>query len=286
MSNAGAITNVADTALWMAHIRAMENRRSDAIVRDPLASLLAGDRGRRIARSMPHSAATAWGMIIRTSAIDRLIDEGLKLGVDTVLNLGAGFDTRPYRMHLPSGIRWIEVDFPDLIESKNAQLLSHTPACNVERIGMDLSNRTSRNELFATIGKKAKNGLVISEGIIPYFSNDAAAQLARDLYGIPSFCHWIHDFDNAGERRKMPASWEKKLTAAPFLFQVKDWFEFFKQAGWHAHKIITSANEAEHLHRPFPLTFPLGLLMRALPKPMRRQILSLSGAVLMEKMKV
>ncbi len=283
MNDAGVITNVADTALWMAYIRAMENQRAGAVIRDPLAALLAGDRGRKIARSMPHSATTAWGMIIRTSAIDRLILEALPLGVDTVLNLGAGFDTRPYRMELPSGIRWIEVDLPDLIESKNAMLRSHAPVCSVERIGMDLSNRSSRNELFAKFGKEAKNGLVISEGLIPYFSNDAAAQLATDLYGIPSFCRWIHDFDDAGERRKMPRSWAQKLEAAPFLFQVKDWFEFFKQTGWHANKVITSADQSERLDRPFPLAFPLGLLMYALPKSMRRQVLSATGAVMMEK---
>ena len=286
MTDDGMITNVADTALWMAHIRAEENRRSDATVRDPLAALLAGDRGRKIARSIPHSTVAAWGMVIRTSAIDRLIHEALQLGVDTVLNLGAGLDTRPYRMNLPSVVRWIEIDFPDLIESKNTKLLAYAPTCRVERIGLDLSNLSSRNELFAKLGDEAKNALVISEGVIPYFSTDDVAHLAQDLYRVPSFCHWIHDFDNAGERRKMPRSWEKVLEAAPFRFQVKDWFEFFKQAGWQAHKVITSAEESEQLHRPFPLVFPFGLLMRALPKTMRRQILGLSGAVRMGKLKL
>lgn len=285
MTAAGVIRHVADTALWMAHIRSMESRRPDAAFHDPLAELLAGERGRKIASSIPHSAVAAWGMVIRTSAIDRLIDEALQLGVDTVLNLGAGLDTRPYRMNLPSGIRWIEIDFPDLIESKNATLLAYAPACSVERIALDLSNRSSRNELFAKLAGEAKNALVISEGVIPYFSADDVAQLAKDLYRVPTFYHWIHDFDNAGERRKIPKSWQKKLEAAPFLFQVKDWFEFFKRAGWQAHKVITSADESEQVHRPFPLVFPLGLLMRVLPKSMRRQILSLSGAVRMEKLK-
>jgi methyltransferase (TIGR00027 family) len=278
-----AIRHVADTALWMAHIRAVENRRSNAAFHDSLAALLAGDRGRRIARSIPHSTAAAWGMVIRTSAIDRLIVEALSLGVDTVLNLGAGFDTRPYRMSLPAGLRWIEVDFPDLVESKNAKLAATAPVCKVERIGMDLSDRAARNDLFARLGGVAKNGLLISEGLIPYFSNEDVDDLARGLHRTPSFRHWIQDFDNAGERRRMPKSWEKKLAAAPFLFQAKDWFEFFKQAGWKTQKVITSAEESELIHRPYPFVFPMGFLMHALPKSIREKVLSVSGAVLFKK---
>jgi hypothetical protein len=82
----------------------------------------------------------------------------------------------------------------------------------------------------------------------------------------------------------MPKSWDDKFKAAPLIFQVKDWFEFFRQASWQPKKVITSADEAQRIHRSFPLTFPMGLLMRALPQSMRQKILSTTGAVLMEKM--
>lgn len=49
-------------------------------------------RGRAIARALPRAAMVEWGMIMRTAAIDRLIDEAIKAGVDTVMNLGAGLD--------------------------------------------------------------------------------------------------------------------------------------------------------------------------------------------------
>src|SRR5271165_4266598 len=106
------IRTVADTALWIATIRAKEGERADAVFHDPLASILAGERGRKITRSFSRSAMVAWGVVLRTSAIDRLINEALQIGVDTVLNLGAGLDTRPYRMDLPSHLRWIEIDLP------------------------------------------------------------------------------------------------------------------------------------------------------------------------------
>jgi methyltransferase (TIGR00027 family) len=276
-----AITHVTDTALWVAACRATEAEKVDASIQDPLATVLAGERGRKIARSIPRSASVAWGVIVRTSAIDRLIDEAVEAGIDTVLNLGAGLDTRPYRMNLPAHLRWLEIDFPKLVELKNARLLGHKAVCTVERIGLDLSDRSSRKELFAQIGAASRSTLVIAEGVIPYFSNDDVASLARDVSSIASFRRWILDFDNAGKRR-MPRGWARKLQAAPFLFSVDDWFEFFKQAGWRPRKVISSAEESERLNRPYPFPFPWGLIMRALPE-VRRRVLTVSGAVSMEK---
>jgi methyltransferase (TIGR00027 family) len=276
------ITDVSDTALWIAAIRERENERDDAAFRDSLASILAGDRGRRMARSFSRSSMMAWGVVARTSAIDRLINESLLSGVDTVLNLGAGMDTRPYRMSLPPQLRWVEVDYANIVAAKSASLLEFTPACRLERVGMDLLDRSSRSELLVRCTAQSKRTLVITEGVISYFSNDAAAALAQDLYAAPSIRLWIQDFDNAGQRR-LPKGWERKLQAAPFLFNAKDWFEFFKTAGWQSHRVITNIEEAERIHRPYPIDFPFGLILRALPRDMRTKILGLSGAVLLDK---
>ena len=280
MSVSSAITSVADTALWMAAVRAAEGKRADAAFHDPLGSILAGDRGRKIAGSFSRTAMIAWGVVLRTSAIDRLILEALKSGVDTVLNLGAGMDTRPYRMDLPSQLRWIEVDLPALIETKNTQLNGYTSVCKLERIGMDLADRRARKELLGKYAASSGNMLVITEGFISYFSNDDVAILAKDLLATPAAGFWIQDFDNAGAR-KLPKGWAKKLEAAPFRFRVGNWFEFFKQSGWQPHTIISCADESKTINRPYPLDFPFGLLMRALPKEMSQKIQGLSGAVLM-----
>ena len=280
MSVSSAITSVADTALWMAAVRAAEGKRADAAFHDPLGSILAGDRGRKIAGSFSRTAMIAWGVVLRTSAIDRLILEALQSGVDTVLNLGAGMDTRPYRMDLPSQLRWIEVDLPALIETKNAQLNGYTSVCKLERIGMDLADRRARKELLGKYAASSGNMLVITEGFISYFSNDDVAILAKDLLATPAAGFWIQDFDNAGAR-KLPKGWAKKLEAAPFRFRVSNWFEFFKQSGWQPHTIISCADESKTINRPYPLDFPFGLLMRALPKEMSQKIQGLSGAVLM-----
>jgi methyltransferase (TIGR00027 family) len=279
------IRDVSDTALWMATVRAAEGERPDAIFHDPLAALLAGERGRRISRSFSRSAMVAWGVVARTSAIDRLVNDAIQAGVEVVLNLGAGLDTRPYRMNLPARIRWIEVDFPDIVEMKNSRLKRFTPVCILERVGMDLLDRRARGELFARCAATSGKALVITEGVISYFSNDDVANLANDIRAVPPIAFWIQDFDNAGERR-MPRGWAKKLKAAPFRFQAGDWFEFFERMSWETHEVITLAEESRRINRPYPVDFPFGLIMRALPERVRQKILSLSGAVMMRKTEV
>jgi methyltransferase (TIGR00027 family) len=276
------LTSVSDTSLWVAAVRANESRRADAVFRDKLASILAGERGRRIERSIPRRATIAWGVIARTSAIDRLIHDALNAGVDTIVNLGAGLDTRPYRMQLPPDLRWIELDFPHVMESKSIELRDYRPACRLERIATDLLDRNTRNGLLAQVGSNSEKILVITEGVISYFSNADVSALANDLWMIPSFHLWVQDFDNAGMRR-LPFGWERRLKCAPLLFEPGDWFEFFKNCGWVALGVVTNAEEAERINRPYPWDLPYGLLMRALPRDVRQKILGLSGAVVLRR---
>ena len=100
------IRNVSDTARWVAFYRAMESERPDAIFRDPFARRLAGEEGEAIVEAMPKGRQFAWPMIVRTAVLDELILRAIERdGVDTVLNLAAGLDTRPYRLPLPGSRR-------------------------------------------------------------------------------------------------------------------------------------------------------------------------------------
>ena len=116
------IQNVSDTAFMVAGFRAAENERPNPLFRDPLAARLAGDHGKNILATMPRAFMGAWSVVIRTVIIDNLISEAIAEGVDTILNLGAGLDTRPYRMALPKTLRWVEVDYPHVIALKEERL--------------------------------------------------------------------------------------------------------------------------------------------------------------------
>ncbi len=98
------INNVSDTALWIAAFRALESERPDAVFKDTFARKLAGEKVFKWWRATPIKKHMAFAVTTRTTGIDRLINEAIERGIDTVINLGAGLDTRPYRMPLPVNI--------------------------------------------------------------------------------------------------------------------------------------------------------------------------------------
>src|SRR5882672_1236464 len=139
---------LADTARWVATYRATESARPAALFQDPYAEQLAGARGRAIADScLPYDG---WNLIVRTRLIDDLITAAVTQGCDCVVNMGAGFDTRPYRL----GVRdtqWIEVDCADILDAKDQLLASFdVPSqfpSQLHRIRMDLTDARSRKAL-------------------------------------------------------------------------------------------------------------------------------------------
>ncbi len=277
-----AVRDVSDTALWVAVYRAREHERPDALFRDPLAERLAGDRGRRIAAGIKGGHLVEWAVVLRTCIIDRLLSEAIARGVDTVLNLGAGLDTRPYRMTLPTALRWIEVDYPHLLAHKEEQLGGAAPVCRLERIGLDLSDRPARRELFARIGADASRVLILTEGVTPYLSNDEVGSLADDLRQPRPFREWVLDYIAAGAlRQSRQRRISRQLPNAPFLFRPPDWEEFFREHRWIVKEFCFFADEADRQKRPCPLSWRLKLLWLFLSRQRRQALRRMAGFTLL-----
>lgn len=248
------IKDVSDTAFWVAHCRALESERPDALFRDPLAARLAGERGKKITEAMPTSCIVAWTMAIRTCIIDDYIRSAVTRGIDTVLNLGAGLDTRPYRMELPAELHWVEADYPHLIEYKENALRGEQPSCRLEFAKVDLADASERRALFERANAGARQILVLTEGVVPYLSYEEAAALADDLRALDHARYWLVDYfsPEAMQYRKR-IGMGRQMQNAPFRFTPADWFGFFKQHGWRSREIRYLAEEAERLRRPIPL---------------------------------
>jgi methyltransferase (TIGR00027 family) len=248
------INDVSDTALWVAHYRALETQRKDALFRDPLAAKLIGDRGKAIAESMKESSPyTQWTVIIRTCIIDQFLQELIANGIDTVLNLGAGMDTRPYRMQLPKNLQWIEVDYANIIDHKNNLLANEVPNCKLERISVDLADNQKRKNFFTNVSMRSQKVAILTEGLIPYLTEEQMGQLADDLFAQKSFLYWIGEYlsplvyDSIKTKTKVA-----KMKKAPFVFFPKDWFGFFASHGWIAKDIRYMPAEGHKLNRRFP----------------------------------
>ena len=261
MTDEPLIRDVSDTARWMAVYRARESEREDAVIRDPFARALAGERGERIANALKFGDDNAWSFIARTYLFDRFITRLVRHGADMVVNLAAGLDTRPYRMVLPASLRWVEVDLPDILDHKEEILADAKPVCELERVRLDLSNEDGRRGLFADLGRRAKHAVVISEGLVIYLMPEAVATLASDLAGPPSFQHWALDLTSPGllEMMKRSVGSAMNEAGAPFLFAPPEGPPFFAAYGWRPIEVRSLLKAAAKMGR-----LPLAMRMFAM----------------------
>lgn len=288
MTSSPPIRDVTDTARWVAFYRAMENERPDAIFRDPFAKALAGEEGEAIVNALPHGRRMAWPMITRTAIIDELVIQAVERDrIDSVMNLAAGLDARPWRLDLPADLLWIDVDMPPMLDRKEAVLQGERPRCRYESIRQDLSEVAEREALFRSIGSRVRRTLVISEGLLVYLDADAVAGLGRDLAAVPSFRFWITDLASPGLLKRLEKTWAPALRAgnAQFKFGPAESSRFFEPLGWEELEYRSMFDESIRYGRTMPLAKFWRFIGSLGPKKQRQEFARFSGVALLKNRK-
>lgn len=284
MASESLVENVSETALWVAVYRARESARPDAVFQDPLAALLAGERGHAIADQMPGSRYTAWNLVTRTSIIDRFLQNLIAEGVDTVLNLGAGLDTRPYRLQLPKNLHWIEADFPHMIAYKKAKLSGETPRCELEREALDLSDAVKRQAFLHKVNNQSKCVAVLTEGVLPYLTNQQVSDLAGELNRCMNVKYWIQDWYSNRSMDIVRKKNSKAMEKSPFLFNPPgDWFSFLEERGWKIREKVGMGEEGERIRRNQMLPLFIRFIAKFFPKA-RKEIHNIGGCGVFQRM--
>ncbi|MGH9728858.1 MAG: class I SAM-dependent methyltransferase [Candidatus Acidiferrales bacterium] len=286
-SKGPAIRNVSDTARWVAYYRAMETERADAIFRDPYARKLAGERGEQITRSLRGGLRMSWSMVVRTALFDEILLRTIASeGIDLVMNLAAGLDTRPYRLALPANLQWVEVDLPEMIAYKTEMLAKEIPRCRLERISLDLADESARRGLFARIDGSCSRALIITEGLLAYLEDAQVAGVARDLHACGHFHFWLTDLASPKVRQVMNRYWGKQLSAAgaPIKFAPEAGEEFFRPSGWEAIEFRGFFQASREFNRPMPRDWMIRLWAKLMPRRTAKMMkLWRSGAVLLHR---
>jgi len=260
---ANPVTHVSDTARWVAMYRALESERPDALFRDPHARRLAGPKGEEFLAHLPRARAFAWPMIVRTAVMDEIILRSIEQdGVDTVLNLAAGFDTRPYRLPLPPSVRWLEADFPDVLDYKASQLGGERPVCRLELLPADLTRAEERRTVLARAADGARSVLVVTEGLLVYLQAAQVSELGRDLHAQPAIGHWLIDLATPRLLKMMQRMWGRQMRdgSSPMQFAPADGTGFFEPLGWREAEFRSMWDESFRLNR----TIRFGRLWRFL----------------------
>lgn len=119
---------------------------------------------------------------LRTMHFDAKIREALSGGIDELVILGAGLDSRAYRMTAElAKVRVFEVDYPPTQEDKKRRVqsaLGKVPG-NVTYVGIDFSTQ-SLEEVLSAAGHQARSrALFIMEAVTVYLPADAVSSTLR-----------------------------------------------------------------------------------------------------------
>ena len=277
------LQHISDTARWMAYARAMEAERPDAIFQDSLSRRLAGEAGEAIARAVGDAEIIARGIAVRTAVMDELILQKVNRDeVDLILNLAAGLDTRPWRLALPSKLRWVDVDLPAILKYKTSVIGSERPVCKYESLDADITDSTARARVFEHCGG-ARRVLVVTEGLLVYLTPAQVAALAQDLHGQSSFMWWLTDLTGPRALEMLRRVWGPMLRGAAFQFGPADSAEFFRQLGWRELLFRSSQEEARRLHRGTSAMLLSRLMLFFSSRSLREEFRRLSGVALLAR---
>lgn len=278
--------NISDTARWVAVYRAWETERSDSIFRDPYARRLAGERGEEIVRTLPRARDAAWAMIVRTAVMDELLlDLIANETIDTVINLAAGLDARPWRLSLPQSLRWVDIDLPDILRYKAETIGDASPHCRYEAIHADLTDAETRQTVLGRLADESNRVVVLCEGLLVYLTPDQVGNLARDLNAAEKFLWWIIDLGTPRLLSIMRRSWGKSANAAnaPFQFGPVEGTQFFEKFGWREKVQRYTLDEARRLDREMPQAKLMRFMGHFMPRKTREEFQRMSSIVLLER---
>jgi methyltransferase (TIGR00027 family) len=174
------------TAVGVARVRALETERENALFRDPLAQAFAAAGG--LWPSPPprpddeaarrRRLAVSVSIVVRTKFLDDLLREACASGVRQVVLLGAGMDSRAFRIDWPEGTRLFEVDTAAPLDFKASVLRQERAVARCERITVPVDLREDWPGALAAAGHDPDVPTAwIAEGLLIYLPQDAVELL-------------------------------------------------------------------------------------------------------------
>lgn len=249
---------LSDTAFLVAYYRALESNRRDALFHDPFAENLAGERGKLWATILPDQKLVTAVIATRTRIVDDLLlDLITHKEITSVLNLGAGLDTRPYRLALPPELRWYDLDCAAILDYKRDHLQSVSPQCQVWFVPMNIADIAPLQGFLRTEIAPQDKTLIISEGILGYLSVNCVSQLTADFAQHPALQWWILELITPSPF--LPRTPGHQLFSQLFTpgqdalqFAPLEGADFFVARGWHVERFHSLWREMIHCQRQLP----------------------------------
>ncbi|MET9091438.1 SAM-dependent methyltransferase [Streptomyces cyaneofuscatus] len=228
---------VSYTAQWMAAARAQESEREDPLFVDPLARDLAAPRGFELIERYVGGGVLPF-ISIRTRFLDDAIKEIVAGGgIQQVVLIAAGMDTRAFRLDWPDGTELYEVDHAPLIAEKRRRLdaLGAEPRTDRREVSADLTKEWLP-ALEAAGFDRGRPTLWVAEGLTFFLTEEQAGGLLELLASASAPGSHLA-FDILG-RAMLRSPFSKRFLDAlaadgtPWVFGTDEPEEFLTAHGW------------------------------------------------------
>jgi len=246
-----ALTPVARTAYYCCILRADDAASTHPVCGDALAARFLDAGIRRELLPATRIAPPAASNVARHRLIDDLVRHSLSRNADRrVLVVGAGFDTRAFRM---AGGRWWEFDEGALLAAKETRLPAADAPNPLTRVAVDFERESMAAPLARVAGDDA--ALVILEGVSMYVPDEGLRELALAVRRSLPHATLVCDLMSPAFARRFGGPLRRELAklGATFALRARHPSPIFEGAGYaaaHCLSIVERAREARTLRIP------------------------------------
>jgi methyltransferase (TIGR00027 family) len=247
----GALTPVARTAYYCCILRADDAASADPVCGDALAARFLDAGVRRDLLPATRIGPPAASNVARHRLIDDLVRHSLSRDADRrILLVGAGFDTRAFRM---AGGRWWEFDEAALLAAKESRLAAADAPNPLSRVAVDFERESMAAHLARAAGNDA--ALVILEGVSMYVPDEGLGELALAVRQCLPNATLVCDLMSPAFARRFGGPLRRELAklGATFAPRAEHPSPIFESAGFRTSQrlsIIERAREARTLRIP------------------------------------
>jgi methyltransferase (TIGR00027 family) len=200
------------------------------------------------------------GLLCRKRYIDERLQAALQAGITSVVILGAGFDTRAYRLPGLSSVRVYEVDLPENSEAKRTAVrraLGEEPA-HVSLVGTDLNREDLLGALQSAGYSAGQPAFYIVEGVTQYIPEAAVRRTFRFLAQAAQssqlvFTYVRRDFIQGENLYGLPVLYKQTRGRGElwqFGWTPEEIAPFLAEYGWRELEQVGSAEYQERYVQP------------------------------------
>jgi methyltransferase (TIGR00027 family) len=254
--------SVGATARWTAAVRAYEQNRPDPLFVDPWAAELAGEEGKSWMQQRTEGSVLP--IILRTRFFDDYLQRiTAENGIQQVVLMAAGLDTRVFRLNWPAGTQLYELDQSHVLRYKEQALQSAgaRPTCLRRSIEADLSLPWEETLVQAGFVPELPSVWLL-EGFLFYLPLEVVVSLFDAVTRVAAAGSQM-GFDIINPimlTHPMTRTWiEMQAKAgAPWLSSMDNPRTFLEKRGWQATLTQAGQPDANFGRWPFPV-YPIDL---------------------------